>query len=176
MNGIIQQAYNAGFTHAVPLDPKTVHLKPEVRQMCASNRCGQYGRRWSCPPACGSLASGAKRIAAYRQGILVQTVGTLEDELDGEGMMAAQALHKEQFAQLHVILKHQFPHLLALGAGCCTVCKNCTYPDAPCRYPEKQLTSMEAYGIEVTQVCRENSLSYYYGPLTITYTGCFLLD
>ena len=64
------------------MDPATIELKEEVRQMCAA--CGKYGKCWSCPPGCGTLEACAARISAYRQGILVQTTGLLEDEFDVE--------------------------------------------------------------------------------------------
>jgi hypothetical protein len=35
---------------------------------------------------------------------------------------------------------------------------------------------MEGYGMVVSDVCRDNALPYYYGPNTITYTACALLD
>ena len=68
------------------------------------------------------------------------------------------------------------PDLLPLNAGCCTVCKQCTCPDAPCRFPEKAISSMEAYGLLVNQVCTDSGLQYNYGPNTIAYTGCFLFN
>ena len=63
--------------------------------------------------------------------------------------------------------------VLMLGAGGCRICPKCAYPE-PCRFPEKTISSMEAYGLFVTQVCRDNDLKYYYGTRTITYTGCVL--
>ena len=33
---------------------------------------------------------------------------------------------------------------------------------------------MEGYGLFVTQICRDNGLSYHYGERTITYTACVL--
>ena len=33
-----------------------------------------------------------------------------------------------------------------------------------------------AYGMLVTQVCQANGLEYYYGPCTIAYTSCYLLE
>lgn len=165
-------AKEAGFSCTGLLDPKTIELKPEVRQMCAA--CSRYEKRWSCPPGCGSLEQCRQEIAAYRQGILVQTVGQLEDEFDGEGMMETEALHKEHFARLRKLLKGEA--VLALGAGCCTVCKDCSYPDAPCRFPEKRVSSMEAYGMEVAQVCRVNGMPYNHGKNTIAYTSCVLFD
>ena len=106
----------------------------------------------------------------------MQTKGELEDEFDGEGMMETEALHKEHFIKMHDQLKKFFPKLLSLGAGCCTRCAKCSYPDAPCRFPEKRFSSMEAYGMLVTQVCQDSGIEYYYGPGTITYTSCFFLE
>lgn len=163
-----------GFSHTVPLDVKTLRLLPEVRQMCEANSCRRYGKNWSCPPGCGSLEECRERIAAYSCGILVQTVGQLEDEMDGEGMMEAEARHKENFRNMHDRLLAAGADVLAIGAGCCTRCRECTYPDAPCRFPDKGYASMEAYGMLVTEVCRDNGLAYYYGPATIAYTSCFL--
>ena len=31
----------------------------------------------------------------------------------------------------------------------CGICKTCTYPDAPCRFPDRARRSMEACGIDV---------------------------
>lgn len=176
MEEIKKLGCEAGFTHVAPLLRSTISLMPEVRQMCQSGSCHMYGKCWSCPPGCGSLEECQKNLDAYQRGILVQTVGQLEDELDGEGMMEAEALHKERFYSFEQILRERFPRMLAIGAGCCTKCKNCTYPDAPCRFPDQMFSSMEAYGMLVTQVCQANGLKYYYGPSTITYTSCYLLE
>lgn len=163
-------AQNAGFTHMGPLDPKTVEQKPEVRQMCAA--CGRYEKCWSCPPGCGTLEECTQRVQGYKQGILVQTVGQLEDEFDGEAMMETQQLHKEHFEALCAAISHV--DALKLGAGSCTICKTCSYPDAPCRFPERMVSSMESYGIVVAEACKANDLPYYYGKNTIAYTSCVL--
>ncbi|MBQ8925438.1 MAG: DUF2284 domain-containing protein, partial [Clostridia bacterium] len=39
---------------------------------------------------------------------------------------------------------------------------------------DKAMSSMEAYGLFVTRVCKDNGVPYYYGPKTITYTACVL--
>ena len=155
-------AKEAGFTAAAPLEAASVRLYPEVRAACEKNSCGLYGRRWSGPPGCGALEDCRTRIAAYQRGILVQTTGELEDAFDGEGMMRVEALHKEQFCALHERLLLQYPRLLALGTGGCTRCRDCTYPKAPCRFPQKMTASMEAYGLLVHEICQNSGLRYYY--------------
>lgn len=163
----------AGFSHVGPLRADTIQLLPDVRKMCEA--CKKYDTNWACPPGCGTLEECRERIGAYREGILVQTVGQLEDEMDGEGMMEAEKRHRETFVAFHQALLADYPGLLAIGAGTCSRCKECTYPTAPCRFPYQRTSSMEANGMLVLQVCKDNGMQYYYGPCTIAYTSCFLL-
>ena len=168
-------AKEAGFSNAGPLDAATIELKDDVRAMCNANSCGVYGRNWSCPPACGELPDLRAKLAQYHEGLLVQTVGELEDQFDGEGMLETQEAHMAHFLALHDRLIQDYPNLLALSAGTCTRCRQCTYPDSPCRFPDRRFSSMEAYGMLVLEVCKANGLQYYYGSNAIAYTSCFLL-
>ena len=170
------QALTQGFTHCVPLDVSTIRLLPAVREMCEKNTCKAYGTSWSCPPAVGTLQECQTQIDAFREGILVQTVGTLEDPFDLESMMRIMSTHLTCFDRLHMKLLARYPNMLALGAGSCTRCEVCTYPDSPCRHPELACGSMEGYGMLVTEVCKSNNLGYYYGQGTMSYTSCFLLQ
>lgn len=168
-------AEKSGFTNFAPLDVITIELKPEVRDMCAVNTCGQYGKRWSCPPGCGTLEECAERIKGRTHGILVQTVGEIEDSFDFEAMMEIEAEHKEHFKEMYAAIRDAGVDVLAIGSGCCTSCRECTYPDAPCRFPERLVASMEAYGMVVNEICKANGLAYNYGPERMAYTCCFLL-
>ena len=49
-------AKEKGFETVAELDVSTLKSLPEVRDMCAVNTCGQYGKRWSCPPGCGEIS------------------------------------------------------------------------------------------------------------------------
>lgn len=78
------------------------------------------------------------------------------------GCGSLEELHASQFS------------FLPLGTGCCMICETCTYPDTPCRFPQKKISSMEAYGMLVSEICQKNQLKYYYGPNTISYVACVL--
>jgi predicted metal-binding protein len=165
----------AGFTACAPLDAATIELKQEVRDMCQANTCGQYDKRWSCPPGCGDLDACRETLNRYPRGILVQTSGEIEDGFDFEAMAEIESEHKEHFRQMYAALRQSGADVLALGAGCCTKCAQCSYPDEPCRFPEEAVASMEAYGMLVMEVCKSNGLAYYYGSDHMAYTSCFLL-
>lgn len=166
-------ALDSGFSYTAPLNTDTIELKQEVRDMCAQG-CQQYAKRWSCPPGCGSLEELRGNINSYKEGILVQTVTKLEDEFDWDGMMKAQNLHQEHFLTFLKRLHASYSSFLPLGTGCCMICETCTYPNAPCRFPEKKISSMEAYGMLVSEICQKNQLKYYYGSNTISYVACVL--
>lgn len=176
METLLKLAGQAGFTGAVPVEVSALTALPQVREMCAAGRCGAYGHSWSCPPACGTLEQCQSRMSRYTRGILVQTTGGLEDDFDLEGIAAAERLHKKAFADLTRQTRLLHPDCLPLTAGGCTLCRRCTYPDKPCRFPTKRLSSMEAYGLLVSDVCIKSGLPYNHGPKTITYTSCILFD
>ncbi len=169
-------ARETGFEHATILRVDTLTPLNEVREMCAAGKCLLYGRRWSCPPACGSIKSCAEKIAGYRTGVLVQSVGQLEDVFDAEGIRQTEETHKRRFETLARQVRLVCPGCLPLTAGGCTRCAVCTYPKRPCRFPQKMLSSMEAYGLLVSDVCLKNGLAYYYGEGTIAFTSCILTN
>ena len=171
---LIKLALEIGFSHAAPLNTAALQALPEVREMCAAGRCRRYGKSWSCPPACGSLEECQGRMRAYTGGVLVQTTAELADDFDYESMSKAQEVHKKNFFTLARQTRLLIPDCLPLTAGSCTICRSCTCPDRPCRFPNKMLSSMEAYGLLVSAVCEASGLPYYYGPGTLTYSACIL--
>ena len=176
MEQLLTLAAQVGFTRVAPLETSALAIRREVREMCAADRCHAFGRSWSCPPACGTLEQCQTRVDRYRRGILLQTTGLLEDDFDAEAIQKTQARHKAAFSHLARQIRQLYPDCLPLTAGCCTLCRRCTYPGKPCRFPNKRFSSMEAYGLLVSDVCLKTGLKYYYGPKTITYTSCILID
>ena len=161
------------FFAAFPVDIDTLVPREDVRSMCAADKCGAYGKNWTCPPYCGTLGECAERIRTYSRGILVQTVGKLEKTIDTKGYRRAEEKHLANLHTLYEEIRKAYPDALCLGSGGCRVCKECAYP-APCRFPEKAISSMEAYGLFVTQVCRDNGAQYHHGEKTVTYSACIL--
>ena len=171
---VLEKAREIGFEDIGVVNVPALQFMPEVRDMCKSGRCRVYGKSWSCPPACGTIEEAAEKASAFTQGVLVQSVGHMEDEFDGETMMDTEDLQKTRFAELTEWLRGQGVDCLPMAAGTCRICKKCTYPDAPCRFPEKMYASMEAYGLWVSKVCEQAGRPYNHGKLTIAFVGCVL--
>ena len=173
---LIPLAKSCGFTEASPLDVSTLEFLPQVRDMCASGKCEKFSRSWSCPPAAPPLEEMREKVKKYARGVIVQTVGQIEDSYDFEAMMEAAKSQIENFGRLWDALEPMYSGLYPMSTGGCSKCKPCTYPDSPCRFPKRMAYSMEACGLFVSKVCTDNGARYNYGPNTIAYTGCFLLE
>ncbi|MCL1879644.1 MAG: DUF2284 domain-containing protein [Actinomycetia bacterium] len=165
---------DSGFDPIGTFDPADLIARSEVREMCAMGKCQAYGHSWSCPPALGELDIAREKFKSYRHGLLFQTVGETENSFDWDAMMDAAKQHHQRFDELDERLAAHQSELLLLSAGTCKLCPECSYPDEPCRFPERMHPSMEAMGLIVADVCKLADVPYNHGPNTIAYTSCVL--
>lgn len=159
------------FQNCNELPTTAVHLNQEVRDMCESNLCGHYGKNWACPPALAPLEEIKETFDKFHNFVMLSQVYELEDSMDFEGMIEGIEDFQERLVRLNNALKGSGTPYLILGAGGCKLCRKCTYPNDPCRRPEDMIISLEAYGIEVVRLMKENGLKYNNGPNTMTYMG-----
>lgn len=113
-------------------------------------------------------------IYIFRWGILLQSIGHMTKAIDSKCYRETERRHMQNFYAFAEEIRKEYPDTLCLGAGGCRVCKQCAYSE-PCRFPEKAMSSMEGYGLFVTQVCRDAGIPYHYGEKTITYTALVLV-
>lgn len=172
-------ARECGFESMGIAPAQELRVHKEVRDMCAAGKCHVYGKSWACPPACPTIEEYQEQFARFEQCLVVQTVGELEDDFDFEGMMEAEGTHKKRFLSLaeqgHALFDETGAASLFLSAGTCTLCKPCSYPDSPCRFSDKRMTSMEAAGLMVAEACGLAGIPYNHGPLTVAYSSCVLV-
>ena len=146
------------------------------REMCAQNSCGRYGKCHMCPPDVGEIDALIARAKGYAGGVLYQKIYTIEDSFDFEGMMDARRAHSALAFTLDEKARELVSGYLHLAVGGCGLCKSCTKEEGlPCRYPDKALASLEAYGVDVYNSAKNAGMKYVNGENTITYFGLFLL-
>lgn len=126
-----------GFSHAAPGGHERADAPGGRCGRCAGGPVRTVERQLACPPGCGTLEDAAAAMGCFDAGVLVQTTGTLTDDFDYEGMEAIQRRHKRAFADFARQARLLLPDCLPLSAGACTVCRRCTCPDRPCRFPDQ---------------------------------------
>ncbi len=114
------------------------------------------------------------RILKYQHLFVFTTVHELEDSYDFEGMMEGKERHNALCPNIAESFRNEYPDLLILSAEGCNRCKTCTYPDAPCRFPQRMLPCMEGYGILVTGLAERCGITFLNGNNLVTWFSLIL--
>lgn len=175
-NLIRRAAAESGFTEFGAIGTKNLKYYPEVRKICEGNVCRNYATSWACPPAVGSLEECRARTEQYDTMLLFSKKYDLEDSFDFEGMTAGLQNFKRAVDAFDEKLKGILPAFLLLANEGCGRCKKCTYPDAPCRFPQLLHPSLEGYGFVVNELAGRAGIRYNNGPDTVTYFGALLFN
>ena len=175
---LTQKVLELGAYKANVISTKDVVLDRAFRAMCESNACGVYGKCYMCPPDVGDIDELMAQVGNYDYALVYQTVTELEDSFDFEGMIEA----KKKTYPLAQNLRKVFTDInvskvLHLGAGGCGVCKTCAKRTSePCRFPEAAMPSLEAYGVNVSELAKASGMKYINGQDTVTYFGAVLFS
>ena len=175
---MIAEALSLGAFKANVIEAKGIKTDRVFRDMCASNSCGMYGKCYMCPPDVGDIDKLMAEIGDYDYSIVYQTVTELEDSFDFEGMIEAKKKSYPLAQSLRkVFVDMNVTKVLHLGAGGCGVCKTCAKRTGePCRFPKKAMPSLEAYGINVSELAKASDMKYINGQNTVTYFGAVLFS
>ncbi len=175
-NDLITLARSVGFTNAELIAGKDIVCDRAFRDQCAANACGVYGKCWMCSPDIGDIDRLIDQVRSYSCGLLYQSVFELEDSFDFEGMQEGGRLQHQRSRALDRLLKEAgYKDYLHLSKGGCGVCSPCAkVKGEPCRFPEEALSSLEAYGVNVSQTVKATGMKYINGANTVTYFGIVL--
>lgn len=144
-----------------------------IRTVCRTE-CPRYGTSWACPPAVGAVQDCKTRCLSYPQGLLLSTMAEVDDIADMAQTLATRAPHEEVTREVAALLLGQGLEVMGLSTESCAVCERCTYPDAPCRHPERMYPCVESHGILVTALAERYDLAYSYGGNVVVWFSLLL--
>lgn len=165
-----------GFYDCGVVDTGEVKFRQEIRKMCEVNTCRMYGTTWACPPAVGTVEECRDRVQSYEKMLVLSGRYELEDSFDFEGMQEGARKFREASRALNEHLRTKGLKYILLSNEGCDLCAKCTYPDAPCRFPERATGSLEGYGIFVSELANQAGVKYNNGPNTVTYFGALICN
>lgn len=168
--------YGTGITRYGVVSTGQIVFSDEVRRICETNTCRLYNTSWACPPAVGTVEQCRQRCLSYQNALVFCAVYPLQDSFDYEGMVRGHDEFKELCDRLYPLVRAGFARFLMLSNEGCGRCRACTWPDAPCRLPEKLFPSLEGYGIQVKLLADSAGVPYCGGADTVTYFGMVLFD
>ena len=177
MEQVREMALHLGASRAELVPVNEITLDASFRTLCESNACGNYGRNYMCPPDAGDIYDLMKEIKEYQYALVYQTIGTLEDSYDFEGMMEAGSLHNQLAQKLWDFTDELgMNNVLHLGVGGCHLCEICGKRQGiPCRHPNRAMRSLEIYGVNVSLLASLANMNYINGQNTVTYFGAVFM-
>lgn len=175
---LLELIQSCGVTRAAAVSPNEVVYNAAFRDICAQNTCGLYGACYMCPPSIGPVEELMEKAKQYTVCLMYQNVFDIEDSFDIEGMLDAKQTHHQRAQRIQQKMRDLVNEpFLHLEAGGCGICARCAKRDGlPCRFPDKALSSLEGYGIDVYQTAAHAGLRYINGPNTVTYFGMLFLQ
>lgn len=176
-NDFVDICIKAGAFKAYIISTDNVPFDINLRSYCEANVCGNYGKNYACPPNVGDSQELIDRARSYKKALVFQTVSKIKDSFDFDGMKEAAQRHSKVADEINKVIGKHFGNYLQLTAGECTVCEVCALTDdKPCRFPDKAISSLEAYCMNVSTLAERCQMKYTNGQNTVTYFGAFLFN
>lgn len=156
-------------------DTSELEFSDRIRYVC-STECPMYGKSWACPPAVGEVETCRARCLSYPKVLLVSTITEVSDIANIEETLATRAPHEAVTREVHALMKQQCARTYVLSTEACAHCEKCTYPDAPCRFPERMYPCVESHGIVVTDLCEKYGIDFLAGGNIVTWFSLILYE
>ena len=144
---------------------KDIPVNGEFRKFCEDNLCGKYNANYSCPPGCGTVEEVHRRLFAEEKALVLQTIheiGSYENKtaiLESKKNLNITVLH------LTEKLRKSGMEGFCLGYGGCPICDPCKQiTGEPCAFPEKRISCMSAYCIDVGKLAEKCGLEFAWVP------------
>lgn len=176
MSLLEQKLKEFGFFEFGTVNTADIIFRQEIRAMCEVNTCRLYGKSWACPPAVGTVEECERRIKGYDTMLVLTGKYELEDSFDYEGMQNGMKAFRAACRDFLQYVKSNINNFIMLSNEGCDLCEECTYPSSPCRFPDRAMGSLEAYGIFVSELANQAGVRYNNGQNTVTYLGGLVLN
>lgn len=150
------------------LKTEQISFLQRVRDVC-KNECPRYGASWSCPPAVGTVEECEKRCRAFSDLFVFTTIAEVNDITNMEETLATRMEHEEITRQVTEVFRSHYGQTLTLSTESCDICRECTYPRAACRHPDRMFPCVESYGVLAVELAELGGLEFQNGANVVTW-------
>lgn len=161
---LIRLAEEEGFFAAM-ITPEDIPVDGKFRRFCEENRCGKYNANYSCPPACGTVEELHARLLAEEKALILETIWEIGSYEDKAAIEHAKIAHNAAVLRLIDKIRKAGFEGFCSGYNGCPLCSPCKQAEGePCAFPEKRISCMSAYCIDVGQLAARCGLAFSWTP------------
>ena len=163
-NELLQIAKDSGFSAAI-IPTSEIIIDPKFRPYCEENLCGKYNANYSCPPDCGTVEEVRDRLMAEEKALVLQTIWEIGSYENKPAILESKKTHNAMILRLTEKLRQAGLKGFCLGYGGCPLCDPCKRVDnQPCAHPDKRISCMSAYCINVAELAKCCNLEFAWIP------------
>ena len=161
---LIKLAEEAGFQAAV-IPAMDVPVDGSFRKFCEDNLCGKYNANYSCPPGCGTVEEVHQRLFTRDKALVLQTIHEIGSYENREAILRSKKDLNVAILELTEKLRQMGIDCFCLGYGGCPLCSPCKQVSGePCTFPDKRISCMSAYCIDVGKLAQKCGLEFAWIP------------
>lgn len=154
---IVQIAVEEGFAKAEVIRVEELVFCHEFREFCSQNYCGNYGKNYACPPACGEPEEMEDRVRKYTYAVVFQSRTPVENIFDDQETKKIKKKHTAM--TLRVLKRYEQEGMkmdgLSVMAGPCNFCEECGMAEGkPCCHEEMRFSCLSAYCIDAAKMAK----------------------
>lgn len=135
-----------------------------VRYVC-ENECPMYNTTWACPPAVGTVEACIGKCACFPEVLMISTVTEVNDIENMRETLATRSEHEAVTREVTELVRSHGCETMTLSTEACSICPKCSYPNEPCRHPDRMYPCVESYGILVTDLCEKAGMEFFNGNI-----------
>lgn len=143
-----------------------------VRYIC-EHECPMYNKTWACPPGVGTVDECKAKCLSYKNALLITTMAEVSDIANIEETLATRPEHEAIARKVRDLIREQGLETYVLSTEACAYCKECTYPDAPCRRPDEMFPCTESHAIVVTDIAEKYGIEFICGNIVTWFSVIF---
>ena len=173
---LIKLGNEAGLRAAV-ISARDIPVDGSFRKFCEDNLCGKYNANYSCPPACGTVEEVHGRLLSADKVLVLQSIQEIGSYENKEAILKSKKSLNLTVLRLTEDLRKNGADCFCLGYGGCPLCDPCKQVEGnPCAFPEKRISCMSAYCIDVGKLAAKCDMEFAWVPEKLFLFGMIVFN
>ena len=174
---IEKRAEELGFQKMKFMKTKDLKFVPEFRKFCEQNDCGNYGKNYACPPACGTPEEMEEKVRKYENSLVFQSRTPVKDIFDDEETKAIKKIHTKKTLQAVEALKKEGLQEggTFIMCGPCNFCDICKMAEGEaCVKENMRFSCLSAYCIDAMKMAEHCQMDMEWNGSVVSFFSLYL--
>ena len=157
-------------------DVANIVFNTGFRKSCEENRCGNYGRNYTCPPYCGTAEELIGKVKSFSKAFVIVCTEKIDGYEDKKGIeLADKRISEVTFLADDYAKENVYEYMMIGGSNCkrCTPCRAVAGEECP--YPDKAFVSLSAFCVDIAKLTESCGIRMVWDGSEVSYYSMLLI-